>query len=124
MQRFGETQLKILELLWQKGKMSAKEITDQLSEIEPTTRSTIQTLLRRMEQKGAVKHEIVNRTFIFSPTVTPDNVKKGAITDMVGSVFHGSAKGMIAYLLKNQIVSKSDLIELQQMNEEEKNSED
>jgi predicted transcriptional regulator len=52
--RLGKVQLQIMQILWQRGQATAKEITDELNRHKPTAHSTVQTLLRKLEDKGAV----------------------------------------------------------------------
>ena len=47
--RFGRVQLMIMQVLWQKGRASAREITEALNRREPIAHSTVQTLLRKLE---------------------------------------------------------------------------
>ena len=63
--RLGKVQLKIMHVLWERGRVSAREITDGLNRDEPIAHSTVQTLLRKLEAKGAVGHETLERTFVF-----------------------------------------------------------
>lgn len=119
MQRLSRTQLKILNILWEKKRATAKDITDALNEKEPTAHSTVQTLLRRLERKGAVAHDADQRTFIFYPTISREHVKEGVVDDMIESLFHGSAKSIISYLVKNKYVSESEFEELHSLIEKD-----
>lgn len=65
--KLGKVQLQIMQVLWQQGQATAREITDELSRHKPIAHSTVQTLLRKLETKGAVRHETQERTFIFRP---------------------------------------------------------
>ena len=71
---FGRVQLKIMHVLWKKKRANAREITDALNEVEPIAHSTVQTLLRTLEKKGAIDHELDDRTFIFYPLVKNEKV--------------------------------------------------
>ena len=59
----------------------AREITEALNETEPVAHSTVQTLLRQLEAKGAVGHEARDRTFVFFPRLKEDRVKRTAARD-------------------------------------------
>ena len=52
---FGRVQMRIMQVLWKKKRASAREITDALNEFEPIAHSTVQTLLRTLENKNAIK---------------------------------------------------------------------
>ena len=64
--QLGRMQFRIMQVLWDRGRITAREITDALNESEPgRAHSTVQTLLRQLEAKGAVGHEAEGRTFVF-----------------------------------------------------------
>ena len=54
--QLGRMQLLIMQTLWKAGRATAREITDALNESEPVAHSTVQTLLRTLEDKGAISH--------------------------------------------------------------------
>ena len=88
--RFGRVQLRIMQVLWEKGRANAREITDALNKIEPIAHSTVQTLLRKLEAKGSVDHDIDHRTFIFYPLVKAEKVTQNALREFVDRIFAGS----------------------------------
>ena len=68
--RLGRVQLRIMQVLWERGEASAGGISlDALSPESGIAHSTVQTLLRKMEDKGVVGHEVNDRTFVFRPLV-------------------------------------------------------
>lgn len=107
--RLGKVQLRIMDVLWERGQATAREITDALSEREPIAHSTVQTLLRKLENKGAVEHESKGRVFLFKPLVQPDSVKRNATRELINRMFGDSPAGLVAYLLKNERIPKDEL---------------
>ncbi len=110
--RFSRLQLRIMQALWQKKRAAAREITDALNEFEPIAHSTVQTLLRRLEQRGVIAHDVKNVTFIYYPLVKNDNVLKNSMRDIIDRLFGGSAQGMVSYLVKKRFVSPEELKKL------------
>jgi BlaI family penicillinase repressor len=117
--RLGQVQLRIMHVLWERGRVSAREITDGLNRDEPIAHSTVQTLLRKLEAKGAVGHETVDRTFVFFPRIAEDNVRRGATHDLVERIFGGSPAQLMSYLLQNEAVSKQELEEIRRLVDEQ-----
>lgn len=116
--RMGKVQLQIMRVLWDKGRANAREITDVLNAQEPIAHSTVQTLLRKLEAKGAVGHEAVARTFVFFPLVAENNVRRGATQDLLQRVFGGSAGELMSYLLKHERVSQKELEQIRRLIDE------
>jgi BlaI family penicillinase repressor len=113
--KLGRVQLLIMQVLWSRGRANAREITDDLNRLEPTAHSTVQTLLRGLEEKGSIGHEIEGRTFVFFPRVEEEKYKRSAVRDLVERVFGGDAGSLVAHLLKNEKVSAKELDEIRRL---------
>ena len=116
--QLGRMQFKIMQVLWDRARANAREITEALNEAEPVAHSTVQTLLRQLEAKGAVGHEAEGRTFVFFPRLKEDRVKRSATRDLLERVFGGDVGGLVAHLLKGERLSKAELDELQRLIDE------
>lgn len=97
------------------GRANAREITDTLNREGPIAHSTVQTLLRKLEAKGAVAHDVEDRTFVFYPLVKEESVKQGATRELMDRIFEGSAAGLVAYLLENERVSGEELADIRKL---------
>jgi BlaI family penicillinase repressor len=113
--QLGRMQFRIMQLLWDRGRASARDITDALNEAEPVAHSTVQTLLRQLETKGAVGHEADNRTFVFFPRLREDKVKRTAALDLLDRVFGGNVGSLVAHLLGNERLSRDELNDLRRL---------
>ena len=113
--KFGRVQMRIMRVLWEMGRANARDITDALNKMEPIAHSTVQTLLRKLEQKGAVDHNIDNRTFIFFPLVKEENVTKSALREFIDRIFAGSPQGLVSYLIKNESFSPQDMEQIRDL---------
>ena len=113
--RFGNVQLQIMQVLWDKNRANAREITDALNKIKPIAHSTVQTLLRKLEQKGAVDHDIEERTFIFYPLVKREKVTQFGLKDLMDKMFAGSPGVLVSHLIKNENFSTQELNEIKKL---------
>jgi BlaI family penicillinase repressor len=102
-------QFRIMKVLWDCGRASAREITEALNESAPVAHSTVQTLLRQLEVKGAVRHELKGRTFVFLPRLEEDRVKREAARELVERVFDGSVESLVAHVLKSEKTTRCEL---------------
>ncbi len=128
--RLGRVQLKIVQALWEKRRANAREITETLNRDEPVAHSpiahspiahsTVQTLLRKLEAKGAVAHDVEDRTFVFYPLVQEHCVKRGATRELLDRVFGGSVAGLVAHLLENEQVSGEELVQIRELIDDKK----
>lgn len=115
MTKLGRVQLKILKLLWERKRATAREITDAMNHSESIAHSTVQTLLRQLEAKGAIGHEKSDRTFVFFPVAEEDSVKQRATKDLVQEIFGGKVGGLVSYLLENENISGEELREIRKL---------
>ena len=113
--KLGRVQLLIMQVLWTKGRASAREITDALNEIEPLAHSTVQTLLRGLEDKCSIAHKADGRTFVFHPLVQEDKFKRSATRDLLERVFGGDVGSLVSHLLKTEKVSPKELREIRKL---------
>ena len=113
--QLGRVQLQIMQVLWDRGRANAREITDALNKDSDIAHSTVQTLLRQLEAKGAVSHEKHDRTFVFFPLIKEDSVTQNATRELIDDIFDGSAAGLVAYLLENERIPKSELRQLRKL---------
>lgn len=123
--KLGVVQMRIMQVLWDNQRATAREITDELNRLfptEPIAHSTVQTLLRGLMEKGSVAHKTEGRTFVFEPIVAEDNVRQSATRELLTRAFAGSASDLVSWLLKNESVSRSELDRIKRLiNEKSKN---
>ena len=111
----GRVQLMLMQVLWTRGKATAREITDDLNKLEPIAHSTVQTLLRGLEDKKAVQHKAEGRTFVFFPLVIEANFKRSATLELLTRVFGGKASDLVSHLLTEETVSHEELAEIRKI---------
>ena len=116
--RLGRVQHEIMQVLWQRGRATAREITEELSRSRPIAHSTVQTLLRKLEAKGAVTHDVEERTFLFRPLYQQAEVRETAARDLLTRVFNGSVYGLVAHLLQHETISDDEMQRLRRLMEE------
>ncbi len=114
--RVGAVQFRIMEVLWRRGRTKALEITDALStRRKRVAHSTVQTLLRMLERKGAIGHKVEGRTFIFYPLVTREEVLRSNTRELLSRMFGGSAYGLVAHLIREDMVSSEELLRIKKL---------
>ena len=113
--QLGRVQLLIMQVLWDRQRATAREITDTINKSEPIAHSTVQTLPRALEEKSAVSHEAEGRTFIFFPLVEEENFKQNATSVLIERVFGGNAANLVAHLLGDKNVSRKEINEIRKL---------
>jgi BlaI family penicillinase repressor len=111
--RLSKAELRILEQYWKLGAASVREILDSLSEDERVAYTTVQTLVYRLETKGALrKVKKIGNAQIFEPAINPSQYRSGLVRDLL-ELFGGSPRLLVSNLLENGSLTLRDLKALQ-----------
>ena len=107
-------ELEILHVLWRLEEASVREVQEALSEKKRPAYTTVQTIVQRLEQKGAVKRTRKNgNALMFAPTVTRKSAYRRVIDDLL-ALFGGSAQPVVAHLLESGKLTLEDLKALEE----------
>ena len=123
--RLGKVGMRIMRVLWARGRATAREITEDLNAQRrgEIAHSTVQTLLRQLEAKGALKHEEEGRTWVFVPVVREEEAAQTATRDLLARVFDNSVSGLVAHLLEHETISEAEMQRLRDLIEKVDDSE-
>jgi predicted transcriptional regulator len=112
--KLSKLESRILELLWDRGNASIREIQESFPEPRPAY-TTIQTTVYRMEAKGTVRRmRKVSNAHIFEPLVARD-VARHRLLDEILSLFGGRAQPMMAQLAEAGKLTRDDIRELEKV---------
>jgi len=110
--KLTKLELQVLDVLWQHGKASIREIQEAFPEPHPAY-TTIQTTVYRMEGKRAVRRtRKIGNAHIFEPAIARD-VARGRLLDEILAFFGGKAQPMMAQLVEAGKLTRDDIRELE-----------
>lgn len=116
-------ELEIMDPLWKMGRASVREIQECLPEKKRPAYTTIQTIVRRLEEKGAVKQvRKIGNAHIFEPSVTRDSVHRRLVSEFL-DLFGGSARPIMAHIAGEGKLSLEDVRELESLLQNENKDE-
>jgi predicted transcriptional regulator len=113
--RLGDLQLLIMRCLWQRGEATVAQVHETLRPIRRLALTTIATMLRKMEEKGLVRHRLEGRQFVYRPMIAEQEVRRSMIGDLIQRLFDGDAKALLNHLLTEGEIDATELAELQAM---------
>jgi BlaI family penicillinase repressor len=117
--RLGDLQLRIMRVLWSAGPASVAEVRDRLGG-DSLAYTTVATMLRKMEDRGLVRHREHERRFIYQAAVTAAEVTRSMADDLVDRLFEGSLADTVSHLLQTREVSAQELARLERLIQERK----
>ncbi len=88
----------ILDLLYKAGKATAADVQAGLP--DPPSYSAVRAMLRILEDKGHVRHDLDGLKYVYMPTVARDRAKRSALKHVVNTFFEGSASQVMAALFE------------------------
>ena len=102
----------VMECLWEHAPRTGRELTEALEKRCGWSRSTTLTLLRRLEDKGAVGTETEGRVKAFLPLVSREEAALRETENLLSRVYQGSLSLMVSAFTKKQALSRGELEEL------------
>lgn len=103
----GELEREVLELVWKHGPVSADSVQKELE--RPLKESTVRTVLKRLEEKGYLKHITENRAFLYTATESRSSAAARAVKGIVDRFCNGSVEEVLAGLVDAEIVDRREL---------------
>lgn len=113
-----DSELKVMEVLWEQGPKMAKEVVDVLSARIGWNKNTTYTVIKKCIEKGAIERG--EPGFLCTPLVTKDEVARSETEQLIDKMFGGSSELFFSSFLKNQGLSEADAVRLARMIEEAK----
>ncbi len=106
-------EMEIMDALWDLSSASIREIREKLPERKRPAYTTVQTIIRRLEEKGAVRQtRQIGNAHVFEPVVTRNAAHRRLIDELL-DLFGGSARPLMAHLAEAGKLSLEDLRELE-----------
>jgi BlaI family penicillinase repressor len=102
-------ELEIMTALWDLGTASVRELQEHLPEKKRPAYTTVQTIIYRLEEKGAVRRlKKIGNAHIFEPIVSRKAAHRRLIDELL-ELFGGSARPLMAHLVENGKLTLEDL---------------
>lgn len=112
-------ELEIMEVFWEMGRAAIREVQEALPERRRPAYTTVQTIVRRLEEKGAVRQvKKIGNALIFEPVVTREEAR-GRWVDELLELFGGSPRPLMAHLVETGRLDLEDVREIERMPEEQ-----
>ncbi len=110
-----DSELEILQVLWDKNEATVREVHEELSQIKDCGYTTTLKLMQIMFEKGLVLRDDSSRTHIYRPNVSREKTQKQLVDKMVNSLFSGSHTQLVMQALGSHTPSNKELEEIQQL---------
>ena len=113
MQKLFDSEIKVMEIVWENEPVSAKQISLIAAETIGWNKNTTYTVIKKLESKGFIKRDDPN--FICTSLFSRDEIQKSETQTLIDKLFGGSKKALFSALLDDEKLSKNDIKELREM---------
>jgi predicted transcriptional regulator len=108
----GPLENAVMHILWSRSEATADDVRTALGKARDLKESTVRTLLRRLEQKGYVTHDVEGRTYVYRPKVGPQNVATQAVRGIIDRFCSGSVEALLAGMVDGELITSAKLRDL------------
>jgi predicted transcriptional regulator len=105
----GDLEQQVMEFLWKNGPATGDAVRAAVGKGRPLTDSTIRTVLRRLEAKQYVRHEVEGRQFIYSSVREPRKVAADAVRNVIKNFCRGSLEELLTGLVDHRVIDSAEL---------------
>jgi len=110
-----ESELEILQVLWEKNKASVREVHEELLKTKDAGYTTTLKLMQIMYEKGLVARDDSSKTHIYQPSVSKEKTQQHMLGKMINTLFGGSSTELVLQALGNHKASPAELEEIQRL---------
>jgi predicted transcriptional regulator len=105
----SELQIALMRVLWRRGESSTADVAAELAEERGLKHTTVATLLTRLEKRGVVAQRREGRQLFYSALVAEGEVRRSMVADLLGALFGGDARELVAHLVEESEIAPGDL---------------
>lgn len=111
-----DSELEILQVLWQKGPSSVREVNEEIKLVRPEVGyTTTLKLMQIMTDKNLVKRDTSKRQHIYAAAIEESTVQEGMVRNVINRFFQGSTKDLIMHALGHEETSTQELDEIKRL---------
>ncbi len=105
----------VLRLVWQCREATVQQVYEALPTGRKVTYMTVATLLRRLEEKGYLKHRLRGKAFVYAPAAKKEDVIRRTISDLVERLFGGNPVPLLQHLAQHSGITDEDIERLKEL---------
>jgi len=110
-----DAELAILQVLWERGPSTVREVHQALAVARETGHTTTLKLMQIMAEKGLVRRDESARTHIYTTRLSREQTQRQLVSDLANRAFGGSAAALVMQALSAQAPSADELREIRRL---------
>ena len=110
-----DSELTILRVLWRGGPATVRAVHDELSKLQDTGYTTVLKMLQIMTEKGLVRRDESERSHVYEPVCSEQQVQRQLLGHLLERAFGGSAQKLVLQALSAKKSSPEELAEIRKL---------
>ena len=110
-----ESELEIMQLLWESGPLTVRQVNDRLNKQRRVGYTTTLKIMQIMTEKGFLTRDTDQRSHIYSPTLQSGEVRTKLLDHVIRTAFRGDTSGMVLHALGHHKASREEMDEIKAM---------
>ena len=107
--QISEAEFEVMKIVWEHAPISTNEITDYLVKTTSWSPKTIQTLIKRLVNKGVLTYEKHSRVFVYTPVVDRDEYIGQESNSFLNRFYNGDISAMVSAYIDHDRLSETDI---------------
>lgn len=107
--QISEAEYEVMKIVWKYAPTNTNEITERLTRTTAWSPKTIQTLIKRLVNKGALTYEKQGRIFVYTPLVKKDEYIGQESSSFLKRFYNGDITSMLSAYLEQDKLSADDI---------------
>jgi len=108
----GPLEHAVMQILWVRQQATSDEVRKALPQDQEFKESTIRTILRRLEEKQYLQHDVEGRTYVYRPRVKPESVASRQVLGIIEKLCKGSVEKLLVGMVDDELITPEKLREL------------
>ena len=113
--QISEAEFEVMKIIWKHAPISTNEITERLVKTTAWSPKTIQTLIRRLVDKGVLSYEKQSRVFVYTPLVGETEYIGQESNSFLQLFYNGNIASMVSAYLDSDRLSEQDIHSLRSL---------
>ena len=113
MERIGEAEYAVMEVLWEQAPLTATEVAERVPPARGWSIRTVKTMLGRLLAKGILSHEEDGRRYLYRPVVARDDYLEKESRRLIDRLFGGKLTPLVAHLAERDALTQQDIAEIE-----------
>ncbi|HVJ87977.1 MAG TPA: BlaI/MecI/CopY family transcriptional regulator [Caulifigura sp.] len=110
--RLGPLEHAVMQVIWSRPATTAEDVRIALDGQHDVKDSTARTILRRLEAKGYIEHDVDGRTFVYRPKVEPQNLASQQVQGIIDKLCRGSVENLLVGMVDDNLITADKLRQL------------